>query len=331
MPEIRLNRVSGDWVIIATERARRPDEFRHPRQKPEVQAFAPTCPFCPGNEPETPPEQFRLPPGAGRWRVRSVPNKYSVLLPEGDVCRRGTGLKKFMDGVGRHEVIVETPEHDKTIAVLPLPQVEDILRAYRHRFLAFYADPRVEHVIIFKNHGAAAGTSLEHPHSQIVGTPVVPGQVRFRLEEALRRYDDFGECLYCWLLREELRDGARVVRENASFVAFVPYAALSPFHLWIFPKRHGACFGDVGDSDLADLASILREVLLRIHVGLSDPDLNYTIRSLSPTQGTLKYFHWYLSITPRLTTAAGFELGTGMYINVALPEESARFLREQAL
>jgi UDPglucose--hexose-1-phosphate uridylyltransferase len=161
-----------------------------------------------------------------------------------------------------------------------------------------------------------------------VGTPVVPGRVRNRIEAALRNYDDFGECLYCWCLKEELHEGIRIVRENESFVAFAPYAALTPFHLWIFPRRHNACFGNVTDSELSDLASILKEILLRIYVGLDNPDLNYVTRSLSPDHGSLKYFHWYVSIVPRLSTVAGFELGTGMFINTVLPEQSAEFLRE---
>jgi UDPglucose--hexose-1-phosphate uridylyltransferase len=329
MPEIRLNRVTGDWVIIATERAKRPEQFRHGRERKPLPAFVPDCPFCPGNEAQTPPEQFRLPAGGGAWAVRTVPNKYSALRVAGAPARHGLGLQKFIEGVGRHEVIVETPAHNQTLALLPPARVADVLRAYRDRFCAFYADPRVEHVVVFKNHGPTAGTSLEHPHSQIVGTPVVPGQVRVRIEEALRRYDDFGECLYCWTLREELADGARVVLETPSFAAFIPYAALSPYHLWIFPKRHHACFGDATEAELEDLAALLREILRRIALHLDDPDFNFVIQSLSPTQGALKYFHWYFSIVPRLTTAAGFELGTGMFINVALPEESARFLREQ--
>lgn len=328
MPELRFNRISGDWVIIAPERAKRPEEFGRAKAKTEVPAYDPACPFCPGNEDQAPPERFRLRGKDGGWAVRSVPNKFSALTPEGEAVRQGTGLKKFMRGVGLHEVIIETPDHGMTTSLLPLSHVEQILRAYKDRFLAFYRDSRVEHVIIFKNHGQTAGTSLQHPHSQIVGTPVVPGQVRNRVEEALRNYGDFGECVYCWCLKEELREGVRIVKENASFVAFVPYAALTPFHLWIFPKRHTAYFGNVTDSELSDLASILKEMLHRLDVGLGNPDLNYVTRSLSPADGSLKYFHWYVSIVPRLATAAGFELGTGMYINTTLPEHAAQFLRE---
>jgi len=327
MPEIRSNPITGDWVIIATERAKRPEEFTQRTARPELPARAPECPFCPGNEGMTPEEQYRIPAPDGGWLVRAVPNRFAALTSEGAAERHVNGFRTCLDGVGLHEVIVETPAHDATMARLALPHLEQVLHVYRHRLRAFYKDRRIEHVILFKNHGEAAGTSLVHPHSQIVGMPVLPNQLRARLEEAMRHWGNFGECLYCRTLREELRDGARVVAQNASFAAFVPYAALSPFHVWIFPRHHIACFGDVTDPQLADLAVVLRDVLLRLHVGLNDPDYNFVIRSLSPQEGALKYFHWYISLVPRVTKSAGFELGTGMFINTAMPERSAEFLR----
>jgi UDPglucose--hexose-1-phosphate uridylyltransferase len=326
MPDIRSNPVTGDWVIIATERARRPEEFAGGRERRPQPAFAPECPFCPGNEAKTPAEQYRVPADGG-WLVRSVPNRFAALTPEGDSLRHTHGFRTRLDGVGLHEVIVEAPVHNATTALLPPAHVAEILAAYRHRLRAFYRDRRIEHVIVFKNHGEAAGTSLTHPHSQIVGMPVLPNQLRARLEEAVRHWGNEGRCLYCRTLAEELDDGARVLAENSSFAAFVPYAALSPFHMWIFPKHHGACFGEATDSQLADLAQVLREALARLYFGLGDPDFNYVIRSLSPQEAAVKYFHWYISLIPRVTRAAGFELGTGMFINTALPEDSAAFLR----
>jgi len=331
MPEIRSNPVTGDWVIIATERARRPEEFTQKAHRAPLPPYAPECPFCPGNEDKTPKEQFRVPSPDGGWLVRSVPNRFAALTPEGNVERHVHGFRSFLDGVGLHEVIVETPAHNLTTALLPVAHVERILEAYRHRLRAFYEDRRIEHVIVFKNYGEAAGTSLTHPHSQIVGMPVLPNQLRARLEEAVRHWGNAGECLYCRTLHEELEDGTRVVAENDSFAAFVPYAALSPFHIWFFPKQHGACFGDATDAQLADLAAVLREVLARLHAGLQDPDYNYVIRSLSPQEGSVRYFHWYISLIPRVTKSAGFELGTGMFINTALPERSAEYLRGVAI
>jgi UDPglucose--hexose-1-phosphate uridylyltransferase len=329
MPEVRLNQITGDWVIIATERARRPEDFKHAREHVTLPDHSPSCPFCTGNEGMTPSETLRLSDDEGRWTVRVVPNKYSALTPEGVIVKKRDDLRECLSGVGLHEVIIESPIHNTTTALLPLDRVADILVAYRHRQLAFYNDDRVEHVIIFKNHGEDAGTSLEHPHSQIVGTPVFPGQVMNRLNEAIRNYYyvNFGDCLYCTYMKGEKDDGVRVVSENEHFLAFVPYAALSPFHIWIYPKRHNACYGHITDDEIRALALILKEVLLRLYLGLGNPDYNYVIRSLSPGGADAKYFHWYLAIVPRLTRAAGFELGTGMYINTSLPEESAEFLR----
>ena len=329
MPEVRLNVVTGDWVIIATERAKRPEDFSHKKEKKETPQHVSTCPFCPGNESQTPGETYRIDDGKGNWIVRSVPNKFSALTPDGEIIKHKTDFKQYISGVGLHEVIIETPEHNKTTALLPPSHIEKILFAYKDRQLAFYKDERVEHVIIFKNHGPGAGTSLEHPHSQIVGTPVFPGQVMMRLGEAIRNYYyvNFGECLYCSYLQGELDDGERIVCENDSLVAFVPYAALSPFHLWIFPKAHNACFGLITDKELSDLAFILKDALLRLYVGLENPDFNYAIRSLSPRGSDSRYFHWYVAVVPRVSQAAGFELGTGMFINTALPEKSAEFLR----
>jgi UDPglucose--hexose-1-phosphate uridylyltransferase len=330
MPEVRLNHITGDWVIIATERAKRPEEFVRKKEKKEVPVYVATCPFCPGNEDQTPSETFSLKGPDGKWSVRSVVNKFSALTPEGEIVKNKTDFKQYISGVGLHEVIIETPEHNKTTALLPLSHIEQILIAYKNRQLAFYEDPRVEHVIIFKNHGIEAGTSLEHPHSQIVGTPVFPGQIMNRLGEAIRNYYyvDFGECLYCTYMNGEIREGERIVSENESFIAFVPYAALSPFHIWIFPKRHSACYGHITEIELVRLAGILKDILLRLYIGLENPDFNYVVRSLSTQGADAKYFHWYISVVPRITQNAGFELGTGMYINTALPEDSARFLRE---
>ena len=334
MPEIRYNPVTGDWVVIATERAKRPEDFVHKKEKKVVPSFVETCPFCPGNEEKTPPETFALRGADGTWTVRSVPNRFSALTPIGEVVKeRASRFRQSVSGVGLHEVIIETPDHSMTTALLPLPQIESILFTYRNRLIEFYRDPRIQHVVIFKNHGEGAGTSLEHPHSQIVGTPVFPGQVMKRVEEAIQNYYyiDFGECLYCSLMKDEMEQGVRIVNENKSFVAFIPYAAASPFHLWIFPKTHRTCFGDVGDTELSDLAALLKDILLRLYVGLDNPDFNYMIRCLSPEGAGNKVFHWYVVVIPRVAQMAGFEMGTGMFINTALPEESARFLRDVKL
>ncbi len=326
MAELRNNLITGEWVIVAEERAKRPEDFIHPKERLEVPAHVSTCPFCPGNEAMTQGMTLCL-PTVGPWQVRSVANRYPALSPTGTAKRCGSELGQLVEGTGCHEVIVETPRHDLSMAQLPLDHLTLVLTVYRERMRAIYEDPRVEHVIVFRNHGPTAGTSLEHPHSQVVGTPVVPGQLRARIEDALRFWGDCGRCIGCHCLEEEVAAGTRVVASNDTFVAFVPWAALSPFHIWVFPRRHHAYFGDIADEELAGLAAVLKETLLRLHVGLDDPDYNLVIRSASPSERAVRYFHWYVSIVPRLARAAGFELGTGMFINTAPPDESAAFLR----
>ncbi|MDX8407207.1 MAG: galactose-1-phosphate uridylyltransferase [Mariprofundaceae bacterium] len=326
MSELRLNLITREWVVIATERAQRPDEFIRDGNAPLPDACVKGCPFCPGEEAQTPGEIMRIEGDAG-WLLRVVPNKFAALSEAGDRQRHNSGRKHSIGGYGRHEVIIETPVHNRYIAHMQLEEVERLIQAYKARFAAIYQDADVEHVIIFKNHGEAAGTSLQHPHSQIIGTPVTPMQVRDRLDAGRRYFDDTGECLMCASLSDELEDGARVILDSEHFVTFIPYAALSPFHLWIFPRRHCACFADINDNEVADLARHLQQVLARLYGGLDNPSFNYVIRSESPRASGAEYFHWYISLVPRLSQPAGFELGSGMYINASIPEESAGFLR----
>ena len=315
-------------MIIATERAKRPEELKVKREPKPVPNYVQTCPFCPGNEALAPPEVWRTPPIAeGNWRVRVMPNKFAALSREGEPTRKIVRSKRTINGVGFHDVIVETPDHSLTTALLTDAQVADILRAYKARFEAVSADPRVAHVIIFKNHGIAAGTSLEHPHSQMVASPVISSQVRGRLHEALRHFDEYGECIFCQTLQEDLADPDRVVVASEHFVALEPFASPTPFCTHITPRRHMASFGAVSQPEIEDLARVLRSVLAKLYHGLDNPDFNYTIRTAPAESAGVTYYHWYLSIIPRLTRVAGFELGSGMFINTMLPEAAAEFLR----
>lgn len=330
MSELRFNPITGDWVILATERARRPEDFTRKQPRPPLPRHVTTCPFCPGNEQATVTEKLRLDDDQGNWLVRVVDNKFAALSPGApEVTEPASQIQPRLPGYGHHEVIIEGPAHDLTTAQLPPSQVRLILEAYRRRFLSFFEDRRIAHVILYKNHGSGAGTSLEHPHSQIVAMPMVPGQVSGRRNIGRQFQRGLEDCLHCRLIEAELADGGRLVSRNRSFVAFVPYAALSAFHLWIYPLAHQSCFATLSEEGFADLAEILREVLARLYHGLDNPDFNYVIRSAAPTPGGTPgpEFHWYLSVVPRLALAAGFELGTGMFINTGLPEASAAFLR----
>ena len=329
MSEIRENMITGESVIIAPERAKRGGSLVPAAPPIEVTPFLASCPFCPGNEALTAEEKFRLNGQDGHWVLRSVTNKFSVLSPEGEVrgpSDRGPG-ESSVNGVGLHEVLIESPRHDSFMAVFSVSHTQRILEVYRHRFSEFYQDPRVRHVIIFKNHGVDAGASQQHPHSQVVGLPIVPGQVVERTERARRFFEATGECLACTEISQERRHGSRIVMETDCFVAFIPYAALSPYHLWIFPKTHVACFSEQPMETLAELAVILRTVLGKVYGMLGNPAFNFVIRSLGPQEKNARHFHWYISIVPRVNKRAGFELGTGMYVNPSLPESCAQALR----
>jgi len=328
MPEIRQNIITRQSVIIATERAQRPDEFsREQKRRQTLPPYLASCPFCPGNEAMTPTETFRLPAAKGPWAVRAFPNKFAVLSSQGELKRTTKGIRRTISGVGIHEVIVETPLHSNNLALMSDAEVGLVIEAYLRRYHAVLEDPRVEQVTLFKNHGPQAGTSLEHPHSQLIATPIIPSEVRERLETALQFYDDNGRCIFCTTLQDERADGARLVAENQHFIAFLPFAALSPFHLWIFPTRHCASFGCLEEAEVPSLARILRRVLRKLYDGLNDPDYNFVIRTAPQESEQVRYYHWYLSVVPRVTQTAGFELGSGMFINTALPEDSARFLQ----
>ncbi|MFB3814570.1 MAG: galactose-1-phosphate uridylyltransferase [Terriglobales bacterium] len=329
MPELRQNRFTKEWVIIATERAKRPEEMVVKREPKVVPHYVPTCPFCPGNEKLTPPEILRLPDGAadGRWNARVIPNKFSALSRDVQPVRTIQGSHRKIDGFGVHDVVVETSDHALYAALMTDDQVIEILRCYKARFDQLSQDPRIAHVTIFKNHGVDAGTSLEHPHSQIIAAPVISTQVRNRMMEAIRHYDEFGECMFCRAIEEELSEGTRVVLVTDHFVAMEPYASATPFCTHVYPRRHMASFGFITDAEMRDLAQVLRTLLAKLYFGLKNPDFNYTIRTAPHECATVSYYHWYLSVIPRLTRVAGFELGSGTFINTVLPEAAAEFLR----
>jgi UDPglucose--hexose-1-phosphate uridylyltransferase len=329
MPELRQNRFTKEWVIIATERARRPEELAVKREPKTIAEFVPTCPFCPGNEHITPPEVMRVPAGApdGQWQVRVVPNKFAALSRDVQPTRTIERSRRRINGFGVHDVIVETPNHALTTALMVEDHLANVLRCYKARYQELSADPRIAHVTIFKNHGVDAGTSLEHPHSQLIGTPVISSQVRGRMLEALRHFDEFGECMFCAAIQEELDENKRVVMLTDYFVAMEPFASATPFTTHIYPRRHQATFGFINDEETADLAHVLRTVLAKMYVGLKNPDFNYTVRTAPHELAGVMYYHWYISIIPRLTRVAGFELGSGMFINTVLPEAAAEFLK----
>jgi UDPglucose--hexose-1-phosphate uridylyltransferase len=327
MSEIRQNIITRDWVIFAPERAKRPHEFIDRQVSISLPSYRPDCPFCRGNESlDDTIETLRI--GVPDWRVRIVHNKFPALKPKGERSLLRSGIHNSITGFGYHEVIIEHPHHDRHFALFSLDEVELILRAYLERYRALLTDRQIETIVIFKNHGIKAGTSLEHPHSQLAGLPIVPFHFRMRLEVASEYFKENRQCMFCVVLENELEEKERLVLTSGHFIAFVPYAALSPFHIWIFPRRHFSCFSKIEPEELKDLAFVLQQVLAKLYWGLGNPDYNFILRSSPTAETETNYYHWYISIVPRVSRTAGFELGTGMYINTALPDKSAQFLRE---
>jgi UDPglucose--hexose-1-phosphate uridylyltransferase len=324
--EVRQNKITKQWVIYAPARAKRPDQSVERVTEPRKNHDG-SCPFCPGNERQLPFVILEMPSPAGNpWQTRVVPNKYPAVTTQGDSTRYTRGIYVAMGGFGAHEVIIESPQHDSHIAQMSLPEVEVVIETYHRRF----ADLSREHenmlLMIFRNHGRRAGTSLLHPHSQLIMTDVVPRYIRWKEDESQRHFDHWGRCVYCEVLEFEAEDRTRLVMENQCFLAFVPFAADVPFEVWIMPKRHQAVFGMVSDQEKADLSSILRGVLQKLDQKLSDPDYNYVIISSPACQVGEPQMHWYLQLRPRLGTPAGFEIGSGININPSIPEQDAAFL-----
>jgi UDPglucose--hexose-1-phosphate uridylyltransferase len=333
MNQIRQSKATKQWVIYATDRGKRPHDFQRKKgERGELPAFDPGCPFCRGNEVMLPSILMER-PGKTRdlWQTRVVPNKYPALTPDGDTGRVREGIYVAMQGYGRHEVIIESPFHNQQIALMSSDEVEIVIETYHRRYVELMKEHKNMMIIIFRNHGLQAGTSLLHPHSQLIVTGMVPNYIRRREEEAQRYFDEWGRCVYCDILDFERQDRKRVVLENSSFLAFVPYAAEVPFEIWIMPKKHQSAFGQIGDESKADLGLALRDILGRLHKKLNDPDHNYIINTSPHYKAKEPQLHWYLQIRPRLITQAGFEIGSGVSINPSLPEADADFLnrREQ--
>ena len=329
MPDLRKDPITGRWVIIATDRAKRPSDFVRESPKPP----AGFCPFCYGNELKTPPEilVYRS-DGAGPntpgWTVRVVPNKFPALGIEGDLGRKGEGLFDKMNGIGAHEVVIETPDHEATIGSLPVKNVEDVVWAFRDRVLDLKKDRRFRYVLIFKNHGEPAGASLEHPHTQLIALPIVPKRVQEEVDGSRQYFSIKERCIFCDVIHQELESGIRVVEENSDFLTLEPYAPRFPFETWILPKKHESHFENCQSTIYQNLAKALKSLVSRMEKVLEAPAYNMVIHTSPLRESSNDYYHWHVELMPRLTRVAGFEWGTGFYINPTPPEEAANFLRD---
>ena len=327
MPELRKDPISGRWVIISVERGKRPSDFGM-RVSPKKGGF---CAFCEGNERTTPPEilAFRSDngePNTPGWTLRVVSNKFPALNVEGQLNRSGDGIFDKMNGVGAHEVIIECPDHNLTLSTMPLKSVEDVLWAFHQRITDLKKDSRFRYVLVFKNEGDEAGSSLEHTHSQLIALPIVPHLVEEELFQAKQYYEYKERCIFCDIIHQETADKKRVISENNDFIALAPFAPRSPFETMILPKRHESSY--LPDGNLSLLAQILQQTLKQIDKILDLPPYNMMIHTSPFKNEENEYYHWHMEIIPKLTKIAGFEWGSGFYINPTPPEEAAKFLRE---
>jgi UDPglucose--hexose-1-phosphate uridylyltransferase len=332
MPELRRDPIVGRWVIIATERAHRPNA-RPPEPPPPQPAL---CPFCPGHEDKTPREVYawgrpahEAHNGSG-WRVRVVPNRYPALKIEGDLDRQAEGIYDRMNGVGAHEVVIETPDHGRQMRDLSDAELTEVLFASKARILDLRNDLRFRYILLFKNQGAAAGATLDHAHSQLIALPVVPRQVLEEIEGARRHFELKERCIFCDIVGQERKDRARLVYENDEFVVFAPWAPRSPFETWVVPKRHESAFEAEPKERLGLCAQALGTTLRRLHAALGDPPFNFILHSNPLRDASSPSYHWHLEVRPALTQVAGFEWGSGFHINPVPPEEAAEFLRKVA-
>ena len=332
MSELRKDPIVGHWVILAEDRAGRPYEF----QSSLVHRSDQTCPFCEGHEEQTPPElvAFRAPgsPADGPgWRVRVVPNKFPALSLTENCQPQAEGLYQRMPGLGAHEVIIESPKHLVSTAALEVTQFADILSVYRQRLLVHKQDPRLACGMIFKNLGPAAGASLEHIHSQLIVTPMVPITVEKELSGSHEYHRRHGRCVYCDMIEQELKSAARIVIDQPEFIAFTPFASRFPFETWILPKIHGSHFENLEARQIDELAGIFKSVLAKTEAAVDRPAYNYIIHTAPFDTQALEHYHWHVEVMPSLIKPAGFEWGTGCYINPLSPEEAALRLRNITL
>ncbi len=332
MAELRKDPIIGRWVIISTERGKRPYDFG---VEPEGTKGG-FCPFDPGNEHTTPPEILAYredgsAPNTPGWLLRVVNNKFPALSIEEELDRRGEGMFDKMNGFGTHEVIIESPDHQVTLATISLEGFFRVLTAFRDRIAALSEDPRFKYVLIFKNQGRAAGASLEHSHSQLIGLPIVPELVMEELSGGKFYYNYKERCVFCDMIRQELQQGVRVVLENTEFVAISPFAPRSPFETWILPKAHHSSYVDLKEDSFHLLAEVFSETLKSLEKALGKVPYNFILHTSPIGEPELAYYHWHFEIMPKLTLIAGFEWGSGFYINPTPPEDAAQYLREVKL
>ncbi|UCD55163.1 MAG: galactose-1-phosphate uridylyltransferase [Candidatus Omnitrophota bacterium] len=328
MSQLRRDPITGRWIIVNYEKVVEPEEFSFERAVKSNNTKK--CPFCPGNEHMTPPEIVAHrnigAPNTPGWTIRVVPNKYPALEIKGDLNKQGIGVFDRMNGIGAHEVIVDIPHHMRDVADISDEQAEEIIWSYISRNTDLRKDKRFKYILIFRNYGKSAGASLEHPHSQLIALPIVPKRVNEELNSSLEYYNYKDRCVFCDILVQELSDKERIVEENDFFISFCPFVSRFPYEMWIMPKRHESHFTSLQKEEVKPLGTILRNSMKKLKKLLNNPPYNYIIHT-SPINGFEKeYYHWHIEIMPKLVNVAGFEWGSGFYVNPIPPEVAARNL-----
>lgn len=330
MPEWRKDTVTGRWVIVSTDRGKRPSDFGNV-SKTRDGGF---CPLCEGNESHTPSEVLAFRSQGSRkdgpgWWVRVIPNKFPVLRQDIGLKRRGEGMYDKISGFGYHEVIVETPNHDKVFSNMTTGEIEEVLWAYHNRITNLEHDERVKYVHIVKNHGRQVGGILEHSHSQLAGLPIVPKRIKEEIYGAQYYYDYKERCAYCDMIDAEEKDIKRLISMNDEAVAFCPFASRVPFECWILPRKHFSSFEQVEKNDMKGLAGMIGEVLSRLYRVLDDPPFNMVLHTLPTNQSRTESYHFHFEIFPRLVHQTEWTLGADISVNPTPPEDAARYLREE--
>lgn len=330
MSELRRDPIGGRWVIVDTDHPHKPDQYDYERQV----YMGGTCPFCYGNESMTPPEieairDSHTQPNSSGWQVRVVANKFPALQVEGDIERRGLGMYDMSNGVGAHEVLIETPYHQKDICDLLNHEVENFLNMYCRRALDLAKDKRFKYIMVFKNFGAAAGASLEHPHTQLIALPMIPKSAAEEIKGAQNYFEYRERCIFCDVIRQETQEAERIVMENRHFLAFCPFVSRFPFEIWIIPKKHNGNFSHMPPEEIPSLAQILRDIVTKLKKLFPDVSYNYILHSAPVNgDGAMEGYHWHIEFMPKLTRTAGFEWGSGFYLVATPPELAAKYLRD---
>ena len=326
MSQLRRDPIVGRWVVIDSDHPKAPKDFPKEDRTPR---HAQVCPFCPGRESRTPPEVDAVRQRKnGDWRVRTVPNKFPALIHEERLEKEGIGMFDVISGYGAHEIVIETPDHNKQMADLTVEEMALVLGQYQRRYKALAHDSNLKYVAIFKNFGFSAGATIEHSYSQIIALPMVPKSVLEEIQGAEHYLLTHGRCVFCDILEQEYQDRDRLVSENNSFVSFCPFVPRYVFETWLMPKAHQAHFVDLEQEKIDDLASQLLNALNRIKRCLSNPSYNLYLHTSPINYGRPNCYHWHFEIIPKLTRSIGFEWGTGLHIVPTFPHDAARFLRE---